>query len=87
MDVSGHSVDTHFFISSFVFFCEFVFFVVRNVFLPPFDVRFRCVPSRSCNTCLDPDPRPPGYVRGASLDAVRSRNGVKVETGAQKATV
>lgn len=35
--------------------------------LPPFlDVRFRCVPSRSCNTCLDPEPRPPGYVRGAS---------------------
>ena len=27
-----------------------------------FDVP-RCVPSRSCNRCLDPDPRPPGYVR------------------------
>ena len=24
----------------------------------------RCVPSRSCNRCLDPDPLPPGYAPG-----------------------
>ena len=69
-----------------VSFCEFVFFCCSQcvfasvkMFVP------RCVPSRSCNTCLDPDPRPPGYVRGASLDAVRSRNGVtKVFNGCTK---